>query len=600
MKRSFIIYQLLLIYQSFSVILMPEHQGKIDNVEELKINIDGVDIILKGIFCAEELKIKQFPLIYSPDELIEDIQGLENSIYYIEVKVFDEGEVSIVNKLHSNSISPLKEIQTLDKKIIKGRFNWKSYVGKDNIIITMHGERAISLPIEIRSRKIDYLTDYKNMVNCITEKLADIIWSNTSPTTLKMVKTFDKEPSLLEKFFYIRQAMTLNYIPSFWQLIASNPTFTQKYNRKDVGLGEVTDIDFQAIVSIVSRPEYLRECNIRMYNLPNLDNRLPEVVNIGHKRLMFDTPENRFLLYWFKEIQDLLEEILSTYDNKSLVHICAQEMMSQVKEILEHNMFNEVTEIGYFDNSNLGVQRLPGYSGVFEIYQNYNKCGQLFWDDYWNLLYDFEAKPVYDIYEIWVLFQLIDILKEISTGDIQYDITEEGSKIRGVSVPFETNTVKLTYQKKCASSASLEMLTSYSIQMIPDYTISIWNGSDFLGGITLDAKYKYDVIREQSNRLDNECDIENLSGGSEGRREAKKIDLDKMHCYKDAIRGIFGAYVIFPGKEVQGQIYCEQYTALPSIGAFPLYPSNDNLDMINKQRKELKDFLVLAVTELTL
>jgi len=73
-----------------------------------------------------------------------------------------------------------------------------------------------------------------------------------------MVKEDDRAPTILERFFYIREAMTSNNIPQFWQIIASSPTSTQTYYRQNKNLGEVASLDSQSIISIITRPEYLR------------------------------------------------------------------------------------------------------------------------------------------------------------------------------------------------------------------------------------------------------------------------------------------------------------------------------------------------------
>ena len=67
-----------------------------------------------------------------------------------------------------------------------------------------------------------------------------------------------------------------------------------------------------------------------------------------------------------------------------------------------------------------------------------------------------------------------------------------------------------------------------------------------------------------------------------------------MHTYKDAIKNTLGAYVLYPGNAPPKIFKQNKPDILPSVGAFPLIPGDNNLNqesniecLIEKVLKEL-------------
>ena len=61
----------------------------------------------------------------------------------------------------------------------------------------------------------------------------------------------------------------------------------------------------------------------------------------------------------------------------------------------------------------------------------------------------------------------------------------------------------------------------------------------------------------------------------EARTAAKYGDLLKMHAYRDAVRRTAGAYVLYPGKPGDGQMFQGFHEVLPGLGAFAIRPDKD-------------------------
>jgi Protein of unknown function (DUF524). len=113
---------------------------------------------------------------------------------------------------------------------------------------------------------------------------------------------------------------------------------------------------------------------------------------------------------------------------------------------------------------------------------------------------------------------------------------------------------------------------SWSQEMRPDYSVSIWpsefseneaENQELIVHIHFDAKYKVESLKylfeseesssstEDPNSL-SEYDQVNWQEFTDKERAEqkegiyKRVDLLKMHAYKDAIRRTAGAYILYP------------------------------------------------------
>ena len=121
--------------------------------------------------------------------------------------------------------------------------------------------------------------------------------------------------------------------------------------------------------------------------------------------------------------------------------------------------------------------------------------------------------------------------------------------------------------------------------------------TSFIVHIHFDAKYKLSRILLNEKEPDDthtfededaELSEEDLLMNQEKREEEKgiykRVDLLKMHAYKDAIRRTSGAYILYPGSE--NKSLRGFHEVLPGLGAFCLSPNS-----IEKDSKEIEHFL---------
>ncbi|MBV5342580.1 hypothetical protein JZU68_02850 [bacterium] len=185
--------------------------------------------------------------------------------------------------------------------------------------------------------------------------------------------------------------------------------------------------------------------------------------------------------------------------------------------------------------------------------------------DFKNLV---ETKDVPTIYEYWCFFQikdLMDSLSKIRRIDRiinENPVTHELSS--GLCVEYVCGS-RLFFNKSYGGSQGVgnvgEMSAnalrgdSYSHTLRPDIVLER-NGQKLI----FDAKYK-------GKRPGFYCE------GEDGTiQKWKDEDIDKMHTYRDAIKGVTGCFILYPGTE--DIIYSRQAegSSIDAVGAFCLRP----------------------------
>jgi hypothetical protein len=223
-----------------------------------------------------------------------------------------------------------------------------------------------------------------------------------------------------------------------------------------------------------------------------------------------------------------------------------------------------------------------------------------------NDVYSADKKDVAVLYEYWLFFKLLDILKDvfkIEPKDLNELIkpTSDGIGLQlkqGQYLPlkgvYDGGTRKLaiefSYNRTFSGNSSYPDGGSWTRSMRPDYTLSIWpygidaktaEIEELIVHVHFDAKYKIEKLHQI---LGDDRDL--LHEKEEQQKGTfKRIDLLKMHSYKDAIRRTAGAYILYPGDELP---YNKPgfHEIIPGLGAFSIRPSK-----LNDGSLELKHFL---------
>lgn len=289
----------------------------------------------------------------------------------------------------------------------------------------------------------------------------------------------------------------------------------------------------------------------------------------------YDTPENRYMLSiarrmyitirrirktsWFArvEAEGIVRDIPETF---TAVH-------NQLRQFVTDPRFAGLEESTVTPAQSRVLQRKDGYRELTQLWDAFHRYQEPVYEDMQRAI---DIRDVPTLYEFWLLFELIDAI-ERHTG-VRPELTgynelgQPDSQFRARYPGVGT----LAYQRGFTGS------NVYSgILLKPDF---VWETVD-RRRIVLDAKFSLQYPWPDPN-LPDEKNFE--------ASRATTGDIAKMHAYRDAVKGVAAALVLYPGSrgylhrpDIEqvpinnfGEILeCIVGGELEGIGALPMNPA---------------------------
>jgi predicted component of viral defense system (DUF524 family) len=213
------------------------------------------------------------------------------------------------------------------------------------------------------------------------------------------------------------------------------------------------------------------------------------------------------------------------------------------------------------------LQRRDGYRQLFMLYsllQLASRCDFLA-TDFQDLI---EIKDLPTLYEYWCFFQIrtvLDSLAEVhKISSIVHTTPLRQELSSGLCIEYSGG-IRLYFNRTYAGSRGVATATelqdytsagvSYSHNLRPDIILTLGKSK-----LIFDAKYK----GRKSGLYGDE---------QEGTITSwKEEDIDKMHCYRDAIRGVQGSFILYPGSADVVYPCCGSTQLCNGVGAVALRP----------------------------
>ena len=434
------------------------------------------------------------------------------------------------------------------------------YVGCLTLTVTNDAGFEAEVSFEVRSVKMDYRTDYKAMLHEITNHFTDLVMMQGAPVTQRFEVDVNED------------------------------------NRLPLNEGEYIGDHIGSV---------------------------PRRLSVFYKRDTLDVVENRFVKFVLQSFSSFCSIIQQCKNASPRLINEAELTMNKLNGWLSRGFFLDISDLQTMSLNSPALQRKEGYREILQAWTMSKLAAQITWKGGDNV-YQAGKRNVAALYEYWVFFKLLDIVKDT----FQLELTEEDEKKlvkpdkdninlelkQGHTIMIggkfheasRTLNVYLYYNRTFSTSDQLGKSGSWTTAMRPDYTLSIWPGNikeaeaeeqDLIVHIHFDAKYKLNRIllndrlpdethtfEDDDNDLSEEDLLMNREKRDEERGIYKRVDLLKMHAYKDAIRRTSGAYILYPGtenKRLKGF-----HEVLPGLGAFCLSPYS-----IEKDSKEIEHFL---------
>jgi predicted component of viral defense system (DUF524 family) len=283
-----------------------------------------------------------------------------------------------------------------------------------------------------------------------------------------------------------------------------------------------------------------------------------------------DTHENRFVKHVLEDVLERLEALRdvlsgqSTYLNPSLSQDL-ETLHRRVGACLHDPLWQEVGRMSFLPANSQVLQRREGYRQFFRLHALMQLLTRYDWAllDVSELL---ETKNVATLFEYWSFFVVRQALDQVLSRlahprlvEVRNFAAELRKEVRivyegGVSLVFNRSSPRSEGLSGGPVGDDYDWGDSYSHGFAPD--IVVVRGEQVL---VLDAKYRGFYREDEVG----------------GITSCKEEDINKMHTYHDAIRGVVGAFALYPGEERKYYPAHGESRFWYGVGAIPLHPDTD-------------------------
>ena len=476
-----------------------------------------------------------------------------------------------------------------------GTLNFRSYVGKSFLDVKKDNQKSIPIPVEVRSKKIDYFNQYSAMIADLSQHALSLIFEVNSPLYQEFVIANEEKLTYYEDFMFLEYLFRQDNLPAVFEYLSQN-MHSQLINHDEiVPISLANNLNSSSLNNLVSRPNQLFKTDSQIKMAEKLNGYLPINIHQVKHEDSIDTPENQFFKYFLDMLQNLVEKLLSN-SKKGYIQDKLKFFREEIEYYLSAKFFNHISTMDYVPFNSQILQKKEGYRDIFQYFLMLEFSFRLSWDDLNNKFKGFEKK-LSELYEYWCYFEILKVLNDLSIIKIDFeDVFEVNRSKWGINVikgkrsskKFKLNIrghdvdIELFYNLTFSDKTDYK---SYSLAFKPDYTLLITTtvNQHF---IHFDAKYRseleiidfYEKIGEKSGS-EIEKEIEKRDALEEKEYVFKDADIYKMHTYKDSILLSSGSYVLYPG--TKSKYFKQEDLVIPSVGAFSLTPGNTDIEEDN-------------------
>lgn len=506
-----------------------------------------------------------------------------------------------------------------------------NYVGRVRRKVFDVANRIVgTVEFEVRSKKLDYIEQYKYMLGDIAEKCDELLMLQSSP----VMQTFEVDQSedsktLYERFSFVKAILDTDDFSAAIQRVCVNPMETVTSIAKDIMTTRARRIDRSALRQFIgsgARQDVSMDEELLALGLESV----PRRIQIECRELSHDTPENRFVKFVLETFETFLEDLLDKPSAGPLLKKEVGVLVGKLESMLADPFFREVGRLHQLPLQSPLLQRRDGYRQIFRCWILFDCAAKFVWkggDD----VYDAGKRDVATLYEYWVYFQLVDVVKKVfnidegSVGALVKPVRGgmaiqlKHGEILNLTATSKTGrvlNVRFAYNRSFGVH-DLFTAGSWSVGMRPDYTLSIWPGDlreaeaeleEAIVHVHFDAKYR---IEKSEAIFGRRADASILHSGecddvTDGHTEEYQVfdccsdDLLKMHAYNDAIRRTYGSYVIYPGDASKSTMMQEYHEIIPGLGAFALQPTQDGSvgrEGLERFISDIRDVMIDRMTQ---
>ncbi|HHV95639.1 MAG TPA: DUF2357 domain-containing protein [Clostridiaceae bacterium] len=454
-----------------------------------------------------------------------------------------------------------------NKRTMTGLLNFGNEIGLSDMSVLVDGSVYLKITIEIFPSKLDYKTDYYNILKDISDEIYNLAFDFLRRTYL-LSGIRDNVGSSLTEFFSIINII-FNKLKSAVEMVIKNPHHVLKCESYIAPFNKIKKVNISTITWLEKHPH-----NIVMHN----GRYLPTKALTMKKYISYDTFENRFVKYIVKTIIKKLENVKIFYSKldrvkDTQVFKTINDMYNNIKRYIELTFLKDVGDIYNLNSLSLVLNMAPGYKDIYKYYLMLIKGLSIN-----GHIFKLSIKDLAVLYEYWCFIKLNSILKNkyklVKQDLIKVDNT-------GLFVTLvKGRSTKITYQNP-KNGEKFTISYNPSITQVPTVTQTPDNI------LTLEkhkSQIKYEYIFDAKYKINPALDGTDYKKAY-GMPGPEEEDINTMHRYRDAIvykssqrsdfeRTIFGAFVLFPynkEKEYQSHRFYNSISEV-NVGGLPFLP----------------------------
>jgi predicted component of viral defense system (DUF524 family) len=489
-----------------------------------------------------------------------------------------------------------------------GRFRTELNTGRLLFSVEASSGTVGRAAAEVRSRKLSYVSDYRQMLEDVASVMAALVLNRFSPSQQRLRSDGSRDAqTLYQRFAFLSHLMAGEPFEAAIGQILHRPHHTFEAHAEQVRPGRGVP------ASSAAGRQIARPGPRTPWDGPNDDvSSLPVRLWYDRWEESTDTRENRFVKYVLVTFHDFVAEVeralkaerLAAPIQRGLKEVAGVRL--RLEEILAAPLFADIGDLAEIPMDSQVLQRRGGYREFLLAFLQFETAAAVTWDGGENV-YGAGQRDVAVLYEFWVFLQIAGIVAELVRVPLDYeDLLQERADGMGVTLRQGRTSVVRGNLTRLNRRLGLELFFnktfssrdrargSWTRPMRPDVSLHIMieQGDDVW--VHFDAKYRVETIGTlfgvPTATDEDEADELAREKTADRRQESKRVDLLKMHAYRDAVKRSAGAYVIYPGTEKE--LNQQYHEILPGLGAFALRPGEGGAAVgISELRNFISDVL---------
>lgn len=551
-----------------------------------------VPLINKNGAAAGVLEIACLPgrTEWSGTDLLVDLRGqMEGVETEAPVQLLEEAEYSYRAVVDGGAVI-IEPTELFDSSQSDGR-EGRLRPGRSTGTVTASVIHPDGAPIgfcelEVRARKLDYLSEYRWMLQRIAEEAAEIVQSRFAASALSVFQPDEtRSPeTIYQRFAFIQSLLDSEEFNGSIQLILNRPhhTYEEVHREIDPSRGVRAGRGLARHLTAPG-PRQSLPSGVEVARLTSIPRSMP----YAEHSVTYDTIPNRFVKFALKQWRNLASDVEHAIAREQTPAARrgrreAHALGLKLELILAAGLFSDVGGIDVFPAANPTLQNRAGYRDLLLAFLQAEAAALVDWSG-GETVFGAGQRDVSTLYEYWVFLELVRIVGSCDGFEVDrrplFRVSASGLSLdlrRGCATVLQGRGIKrgravhleLWFNRKF--SAGIE---SWTASMRPDCSLRITPaGAEPMTSTTwlhFDAKYRVQAYEEVLHDF-----TDDVAPPSQVT-SAKTEDLLKMHAYRDAIRRTSGAFVLYPGRDTEPHRRSRYHEILPGLGAFVLRPKEN-------------------------